>query len=181
MASDILGGSKVKVGSVAGFPLGAETTKIKLAQAENVIFDGADEVDMVADIASIIQHDRNYLFGELSSMRKLCHSMKPKVVLKVIIEAPALTDEQKVFACKVAEEAGVDFVKTSTGFHKAGGATVKDVELIAQNVTACKIKASGGIRDAKQTLDLIKAGADRIGTSASIHIIEQFRGGLAQK
>ena len=175
LAAEVLHGTNVKVGSVAGFPLGADTTKIKTAQAKEVIFAGADEVDMVADIASIVQGDHGYLYNEISELLKVCRSMRPAVTLKVIIEAAALTTQQKIFACKAVEEAGADFVKTSTGFHSAGGASVDDVRLIKENTQRCKIKASAGIRTAKQAIELLEAGADRLGTSASVQIIGQFR------
>ncbi len=168
---------KVKVGSVAGFPLGADSTKIKAAQAEDCIFAGADEVDMVADLAAIIEGDTRYLSNQLMAVLKVCRSMKPAVCLKVIIEAAALTREQKIFACQIADKCGVDFVKTSTGMHSAGGATVEDVKLMKEFAPNCKVKASGGIRTAKQALEMLEAGADRIGTSSSVQIINEFRAG----
>jgi deoxyribose-phosphate aldolase len=103
--------------------------------------------------------------------------MTPVVPLKVIIESAALTDEQKVFACQVAQDVGVDFIKTSTGLNPAGGATVEDVKLMAQTAPKCRIKAAGGIRTAKEALDMIEAGASRIGTSASVQIVEELSGG----
>lgn len=174
LTADILHGKGVKIDGVAGFPFGADSVKIKAAQAEDVIMAGADEVDMVADIASILTGDRKYLTDDIKAVLKVCHSMRPAVVLKVIIEAAALTDEQIIFACKVAREAGADFVKTSTGYHPAGGAAVENVKLMAQSAPNCKIKAAGGIRTAQQVLDMIAAGASRIGTSASVDIINQF-------
>jgi deoxyribose-phosphate aldolase len=177
LASDILHGSQVKVGSVIGFPLGAESTSIKTAQARELIFAGADEVDMVADIGAIIEFDRGYFSNELSCVLKVCRSMRPSVVLKVIIESAALTGDQKVFACGICQQAGVDFIKTSTGLNPAGGANVEDVKLMAEAAPGCRIKAAGGIKTASQALELIKAGASRIGTSSSVQIIEEFRKG----
>jgi deoxyribose-phosphate aldolase len=177
LASDILLRSEVKVGSVVGFPLGAESTTIKTAQATELIFAGADEVDMVADISAIVELDRDYFLNDLNSVLKACRSMRPAVVLKVIIESAALTDEQKVFACEICQRAGVDFIKTSTGLNPAGGASAEDVKLMAQTAPGCRIKAAGGIRTASQALAMIEAGASRIGTSASIQIIEEFRKG----
>src|SRR4030042_2903443 len=177
LAAEQLHGSGVKVGSVAGFPLGADTTKIKAAQAEDCIFAGADEVDMVADLAAIIEGDAKYLSNQLLAVLKVCRSMKPTVCLKVIIEAAALTREQKIFACKIADKCGVDFVKTSTGMSPAGGATVEDVKLMKEYAPNCKVQASGGIRTAKQALELLEAGADRIGTSSGVEIINEFRAG----
>lgn len=175
--ADQLRGSVVKVGSVAGFPLGADSTKIKVAQARDVIFAGADEVDMVADLAAIIEADQAYLAEQLAAVLKVCRSMRPAVVLKVIIEASALSQEQKIFACRVCQEVGVDFIKTSTGLNPAGGAALADVKLMKEVAPNCKIKAAGGIRTAKQALDMLTAGAERIGTSSSVQIVKQFRAG----
>jgi len=177
LAADLLHGSGVAVGGVVSLPVGADFTKVKVLQAKEAILAGADEVDMVADLAAIIEGDEKYLSRQLEAVRKVCHSMRPKVLLKVIIEAAALTSEQKIFACRIADEVGVDFVKTSTGMHPAGGATVEDVRLMKEHAGNCKVKASGGIRTAKQALEMLDAGADRIGTSSSVAIIEQFRAG----
>jgi deoxyribose-phosphate aldolase len=180
LAAKQLHGCRTKVGSVVGFPLGADSTKIKVAQAEDCIFAGADEIDMVADLAAIIEDDAKYLSNQLRAVLKVCRSMKPAVYLKVIIEAATLTDEQKIFACRIADEAGVDFVKTSTSMNPAGGATVEDVKLMKEYAPNCKIKAAGGIRTAKQALEMLEAGADRIGTSSGVEIINQFRTGRLQ-
>ena len=177
LASDILHGSEVKVGSVIGFPLGTESTSIKAAQATKLIFAGADEVDMVADIGAIIEFNRKYFLNELSCVLKVCRSMRPSVVLKVIIESAALARDQKIFACGLCQQEGVDFIKTSTGLNPAGGANVEDVKLMAEAAPECRIKAAGGIRTAREALELIEAGASRIGTSASVQIIEEFRKG----
>ncbi|MEN6424472.1 MAG: deoxyribose-phosphate aldolase, partial [Phycisphaerales bacterium] len=106
---------------------------------------------------------------------RACRTMRPPVLLKVIIESAALTTEQKVFACRIAEQAGVDFLQTSTGFHPAGGATVEDVALMKQTAPRCKIKASGGIKTAQQAVAMLDAGAERIGTSAGVAIMEELR------
>ncbi|MBN2020109.1 MAG: deoxyribose-phosphate aldolase [Sedimentisphaerales bacterium] len=178
VVADLLHGSQAAVGGVVSFPLGNDFTKIKAAQAKELIMAGADEIDMMADIAAIIEGNERYLARQLEAVRKVCHSMRPKVLLKVIIEAAALTTEQKIFVCKIADKVGVDFVKTSTGTHHAGGATVEDVKLMKEYAPHCKIKASGGIRTAKEALAFLEAGADRIGTSSSVQIIEQFKTGL---
>jgi deoxyribose-phosphate aldolase len=177
LVSELLAGSKVAVGGVVSLPLGADTTKIKLAQAKEVIFAGADEIDMVADIAAIIEGDSSYLLNQLQAVLKVCRSMRPIVLLKVIIESAALTREQKIFACQIAEQAGVDFMKTSTGLHPAGGATIEDIKLMKETAPSCKIKAAGGIRTAKQALEMLQAGAERIGTSSGVQIIKQLRAG----
>ena len=177
LAADKLQGSKVKVGGVVSLPLGADSTKIKVAQTREIIFAGADEVDMVADLAAIIEGDSNYLTRQLQSVLEACRSMRPPVLLKVIIESAALTREQKIFACEIADKCGVDFVKTSTGMNPAGGATIEDIKLMKEAAPNCKIKAAGGIRTAKQAMEFIEAGAERIGTSSGVQIINEFRAG----
>jgi len=111
----------------------------------------------------------------LASVLKVCRSMRPAVVLKVIIESAALNNEQKIFACRITQQVGVDFIKTSSGLHPAGGATVEDIKLMKETAPACKIKAAGGIRTAKQALEMLAAGAQRIGTSSGVQIIEEFK------
>ncbi len=175
LAADQLEGTAVKVGAVAGFPLGADTTEIKAAQAREAVRNGADEVDMVADLAAIIANDASYLLHQLHTVHQACRSMRPAVLLKVIIEAAVLTPEQKVFACRMAQQAGADFVKTSTGLHPAGGAKVEDVRLMKESAPQCKVKAAGGIRTAQQAIALLQAGADRIGTSSGVAIIRELR------
>ena len=155
--------------------MGAESTAIKVAQAKDAIFEGADEIDMVADLAALVEGDSKYLLGQLRSVLKACRAMRPPVVLKVIVESAALTADQKRFACRVAQMAGVDFIKTSTGFHPAGGATVEDVAFLKAEAPQCRIKAAGGIQTARQVLDMLGAGAERIGTSHSVEIIRQWR------
>jgi deoxyribose-phosphate aldolase len=175
LAADQLHGSQVAVGGVVSLPLGADSTKIKVAQAREAIFAGADEIDMVADLAAIIEGDSPYLSRQLQAVLKVCRSMRPPVLLKVIIESAALRREQKIFICEIADKCGVDFVKTSTGMNPAGGATVEDIKLMKENAPNCKIKAAGGIRTAKQALEMLEAGADRIGTSSSVEIINEFK------
>ena len=177
LAVDRLYNSNVKVCSVVSFPHGADSTKIKAAHAKDAIFYGADEIDMVADLAAIVEGKSKYLFSQLQAVLRVCRSMSAKVVLKVIIEAAALNFEQKLFACRTAETAGVDFIKTSTGLHPAGGATIEDVKLIKETAPNCKIKAAGGIKTAKDALAMLKAGADRIGTSSGVQIINEFKAG----
>lgn len=179
-AAERLHGSRVQVGGVVSLPLGADSTKIKVVQAKEAIFAGADEIDMVADLAAIIEGDSKYLRDQLQAVLNVCRSMRPPVVLKVIIESAALSNEQKVFACQIADGCGVDFVKTSTGLHAAGGATVDDIKLMKEAAPNCKIKAAGRIRTAKQAIEMLEAGAERIGTSAGVQIVEQFRTGRLQ-
>ncbi len=175
--ADRLTGTGVKTAAAISLPSGADTTKIKASAAKEAIFDGADEIDMVADLAAIVENDQRYLSGQFSAVQKVCRAMKPSVILKVIIESAALTLDQKLFACRIADICGVDFIKTSTGMHPAGGATLDDVRLIKETAPNCKVKASGGIKTAKQAIEFLEAGADRIGTSSGVEIINQFRAG----
>lgn len=177
LVADLLAGSKVAVGGVVSLPLGADSTKIKVAQAREAIYAGADEIDMVADLTAIVEGDSNYLADQLASVLKVCRSMRPAVVLKVIIESAALSDEQIIFACRIAQGVGVDFIKTSTGLHPAGGATVEDIKLMKETAPGCKIKAAGGIKTAKQVIEMLAAGAQRIGTSSGVQIMKEFNAG----
>jgi deoxyribose-phosphate aldolase len=174
LCADILHTNGVKVCTVAGFPLGANMARVKAFDADLAIASGADEIDMVADLASIIAGDENYLLNDVRTVLKICQSVRPFVILKVIIESAALTDEQIVFACRVLQRAGADFIKTSTGLHPAGGAKIEHIRLIAQSAPGCKIKAAGGIRTTADTLAMIEAGACRIGATKSIDIINGF-------
>ena len=174
LCADLLHGTDVKVVSVAGFPFGTDSPRIKALQAEEVIMDGADEVDMVADLAAVIDGDRKRLQDDMAAVLKVCQSMKPEVILKVIIEPSALNHEQIRFVCDAAQAVGVDFVKSNTGFHKTGGAKLDEVKLMIESAPHCRVKASAGITTAEQALAFVEAGVSRIGASASVQIIEQF-------
>ncbi len=174
LCADILQGSGVCVCTVAGFPLGGSVARVKAHEADLAIASGADEIDMVADLAAILSGDSAYLLNDIRTVLRPCRAVRPHVGLKVIIESAALTDEQITFACKVAQDAGAAFVKTSTGFHPAGGAKVEHVRLMAAAAPQCKVKASGGIKTAADALAMIEAGAARIGASASVAILDQF-------
>jgi len=175
LVAERLAGSKVAIGGVVSLPLGANSTNVKVVQARDAIFAGADEIDMVADLAAVIEGDSRYLLGQLRAVLKVCRSMRPAVSFKLIIESAALSDDQKIFACRIAQQAGVDFVKTSTRSHPAGGATLEAVKLMGESAPACKVKAAGGIRTAKQALEMLAAGAQRIGTSSGVRIMEEFK------
>ena len=172
--ANLLHGTDVKVVSVAGFPFGTDSPRIKALQAEEVIMAGADEVDIVADLAAVIDGDRKRLQDDMAAVLKVCQSMKPEVILKVIIEASALNHEQIRFVCDAAQAVGVDFVKSNTGFHKTGGAKLDEVKLMIESAPHCRVKASAGITTAEQALAFVEAGVSRIGASASVQIIEQF-------
>ncbi len=162
--------SGVKVCTVIGFPLGANVTKVKVYEAKKAISDGADELDVVLNIGKFKEKKYNYIIKELSKIVKLCGN---KLITKVIIETCYLTKEEILKALEVIYEAGVDFVKTSTGYGKAG-AQLDDVKMIKD---ACnnklKIKASGGIKTLAQVKEFISAGADRIGTSSGVSIVTE--------
>jgi deoxyribose-phosphate aldolase len=172
LAAAHLRGTPIKVGTVVGFPLGANLTVTKLAEAEAVIRLGAHEVDAVLNIAALKARDRALVQTEMRSLAQLAHSRG--AILKVILENAYLNQEEKILACALALEAGADFVKTSTGF-AASGATAADVVLM-RGVVGLKlgVKAAGGIRTAAQFMDLVEAGANRIGASASVQIVREL-------
>lgn len=161
--------SPVLTCSVVGFPLGATPTDVKVFEARGATLDGADEVDMVINIASARAGDHGALLEDISAVAEAVHA--GGAILKVIIEAALLSDEQKTLACRAAVEAGADFVKTSTGFN-GGGATADDVALMRAAVgPAIGVKASGGVRSRDDAEAMIAAGASRIGASSGIAIV----------
>ena len=167
LASECLAGTGVKVCTVIGFPLGMNLTKTKIEEAELCISQGADEIDMVINVGMLKAGHDDYVREEI----KLLKEVAGKLVLKVIIETCLLTDEEKVRACRLAKEAGADFVKTSTGF-STGGATVHDVKLMRETVgPEMGVKASGGVRTHEDLIAMVEAGANRIGTSNGTKII----------
>jgi len=169
MCSELLKDSQVKVCTVIGFPLGAATTEIKRAEAEQALQNGAQEIDMVINIGMLKQGDYDYVFNDINQV--VLAGKKYNALCKVIIETALLTDEEKVKACLISKEAKADFVKTSTGFSK-GGATAGDVALMKYVVgSTVGVKASGGIRTAEDAKLMIERGADRIGASASVKIV----------
>lgn len=167
MVSKALEGSNVHTCSVIGFPLGAMKTEAKVFEAKEAIKDGADEIDMVLHIGKLIDRDEEYIVQDIKAVKDAIGGK----VLKVIIETSLLEQEEKISACRLALEAGADFVKTSTGF-STGGATLEDVLLMKEIVgDRMKIKASGGIYSYDDALAFIRAGADRIGASRSVDIV----------
>ena len=164
-----LKGSNVKVCTVVGFPLGAVDACIKAYETKLAIEAGADEIDMVINIGALKDGAYDVVKDDIRAVKDVCDDNN--VILKVIIETCLLTDEEKVKACEISLEAGADFVKTSTGF-STGGATVEDVKLMRKVVgDNAYVKASGGIRDKDTALAMIEAGADRLGTSATVAIV----------
>ena len=159
----------LKVACVVGFPSGAVKANVKAFEAKQAIADGADEIDMVINIALAKEAKFDQVEDEIRAVRAEIPAGK---ILKVIIESAALTDEEIVAVCRAAVAAGADFVKTSTGFHPAGGASVHAVELMRQTVGEnVGVKASGGIRDAQTAIAMIEAGANRLGVSATAAIL----------
>ncbi|HHX74223.1 MAG TPA: deoxyribose-phosphate aldolase [Firmicutes bacterium] len=166
-AAKLLAGSKIGIATVAGFPLGANTVKIKMLEAREAIANGATEIDMVMNIGALKERQIDYITKEI---RLVKHNIGDKI-LKVIIETGLLTPEEKRLATLAVKEAGADMIKTSTGF--AGGATIEDVLLIKETAPGLKIKASGGIRDFNTAQEFIALGVERIGTSSARAIVEQ--------
>jgi deoxyribose-phosphate aldolase len=167
-----LRGTPVVVGTVIGFPLGANLTVSKLFEAEAALRSGAHELDMVINIGALKSRERALVQNEMRSAVRLAH--EHGAILKVILENGFLTQEQKILACSLAAEAKVDFVKTSTGFGPSG-ATAADVALMRGVVGLdIGVKAAGGIRTAAQFTDMVEAGANRIGTSASVEIVREL-------
>ncbi|MDR2768401.1 MAG: deoxyribose-phosphate aldolase [Treponema sp.] len=164
-----LKGSGVKCAAVIGFPLGANTSFIKAAEATDAIKNGAEEVDMVINIGALKDREYDVVYNDILAVVSAAH---PQALVKVIIETGLLTDEEKVAACVLAKRAGADFVKTCSGF-SGGTATVEDIKLMRQVVGAgVGVKASTGVNDRKICDDMIKAGATRMGTSKGIRIVK---------
>lgn len=172
-ASELLGDSGVNVCTVIGFPLGATSTAAKVAEVKQAYADGCDEFDMVIAVGALKEGRLDYVLKDIASVVKAAEGK----TVKVIIETAYLTDEEKVTACRIASKAGAHFVKTCTGFSNAkdapNKATVHDIALMRAHINVdMKVKASGGIRSLEDAVALIKAGADRLGTSAGVKIME---------
>lgn len=169
LAHQELKNTDVKVCTVIGFPLGANTTEVKVFEAKDAIEKGAQEIDMVINIAMLKDKEYDYVENEI---HQIVEAAKDKAIVKVIIEACLLTDEEKIKACELSQKAGADFVKTSTGF-STGGATVHDIALMRKTVGAeMGVKASGGVHTHEEALAMVEAGANRIGASASVKLLK---------
>ena len=170
LCAKLLEGSPVKVCTVIGFPLGATAPEVKAFEATNAIDHGATEIDMVINIGALKARDLELVAKDIRGVVMATHARGG--IVKVIIEATLLTDEEKTIACLLSKEAGADFVKTSTGF-TSGGATVHDVALMRKAVgSEMGVKASGGVRTYEDAEKMVKAGATRIGASAGVKIIQ---------
>ena len=167
-----LAGSDVKVCTVIGFPLGANEPAVKAMEAALAVDEGAEEVDMVINIGKAKEKDFAYIQEEIAKVKQASR----EALLKVIIESSALSDDEIIGCCKAAMAAKADYVKTSTGFHKTGGASAHAVSLMRQTVgETMGVKASGGIHSLAEAQEMIEAGASRIGCSASVAIMEEAK------
>lgn len=174
--SEMLKNSSVLACTVIGFPHGTQTTVAKVAEAVEAVENGADELDMVINVGHLKDGNDDYVKEEIQAVVEAADK-----VVKVIIEASVLTDDEKVRACRLAEEAGADFVKTSTGY-AGGGATTADVELMRKTVSnSLQVKASGGIGTLEECLKMLEAGADRIGASRTKDILAELDAQPAQR
>jgi deoxyribose-phosphate aldolase len=177
LAVEKLRGSGVKVAAVVGFPLGATLTSVKRAEAQAVIVAGAEEVDMVMNVGAMRSGDHETVENDIRGVVEVCRA--GGAILKVILENAYLSNEEKVEACRIVQRAGADFVKTSTGFGPTS-ATADDVRLMRQTVgPEMGVKAAGGIRNLADAVTMLDAGATRLGTSASIAILEEAAAALA--
>ncbi|HRM59181.1 MAG TPA: deoxyribose-phosphate aldolase [Megamonas funiformis] len=169
LAHQELKNTDVKVCTVIGFPLGANTTEVKVFETKDAIEKGAQEIDMVINIAMLKDKEYDYVENEI---HQIVEAAKDKAIVKIIIETCLLTDEEKIKACELSQKAGADFVKTSTGF-STGGATVHDIALMRKTVGAeMGVKASGGVHTHEEALAMVEAGATRIGASASVKLLK---------
>lgn len=172
LARTHLRGSDIKVSAVAGFPLGAMSSAAKLAETRDSLDNGASEIDVVINIGALKDQRYDYILSELSALAELCHSRN--ALLKVITETCLLTENEITEACRLVMKSGADFIKTSTGF-SSGGAEVRDVRLMKKIIgNKIMIKASGGIRTLETAEAMIEAGADRLGCSASVEIMDKY-------
>ncbi|EGW35964.1 deoxyribose-phosphate aldolase [Desulfosporosinus sp. OT] len=173
LAAKLLKDSAVLVCTVIGFPLGSTSTAAKAFEAQEAVKNGAMEVDMVINVGALKERREDDVFQDISAVVEAAREANPKAITKVIIETCYLNDEEKILACKLAKKAGAHFVKTSTGFG-SGGANAHDISLMRQTVgTEMGVKASGGIKNLQQVLEMVEAGASRIGASAGVDIVKE--------
>ncbi|MGM9857712.1 MAG: deoxyribose-phosphate aldolase [Bacilli bacterium] len=169
LCAKLLKDSNVKVCTVIGFPLGATLPSVKVYETKEAVREGADEIDMVINVSQLKAKNDAYVYQEIKDIKAACDGK----LLKVIIETCLLTDEEKVRACELSVKAGADFVKTSTGF-STGGATAEDIALMRKTVGPhIGVKASGGVRTHEDMVKMVKAGANRIGTSNGVKLLEK--------
>ncbi len=172
LAADELLSAQVKVCTVVGFPLGANLSRLKIAEADAAVSDGARELDMVINVGALRSRDYHAVYKEIADLADVAHASG--AILKVILETSLLTKEEKSTASRLARDAKADFVKTSTGF-SSGGATVEDVALLRESVgEKLGVKASGGVRSLAALRQMVEAGASRIGTSSGVAILQEL-------
>ncbi|KAJ1855144.1 hypothetical protein H4R99_002701 [Coemansia sp. RSA 1722] len=176
LATKELQSTTVDVGTVIGFPHGTTSTQAKVTESLQALSDGAVELDMVLNIGKLKSNDIDYVRQDIQAVVNAAKQKLEKCCVKVILECSLLTDEEKIKACKAAQEAGADYVKTSTGF-STGGATLEDLRLMrgCTDPDCVKVKASGGIRSLDDLIACLQAGADRIGASATAAIVDEMR------
>ncbi len=161
-------GDRLQICTVIGFPNGYNSTRAKVLETEDAVANGADEIDMVINIGRLKEGNSEYVLNEIKEIRKACEGK----ILKVIIETCLLTDEEKIEMCKLVTEAKADYIKTSTGFSKAG-ATKEDIKLFSEHIGKdVKMKAAGGISNIQDAEDFINLGAERLGTSRIVKIVK---------
>ncbi len=171
-AKEYINNKNVKICTVIGFPLGANTKESKIYETKNAISIGANEIDMVANLPAFFNNDYNYVENEIKEIKKICKDNN--VILKVIVETCLLNYDQKKLISKIVSNCGADFIKTSTGF-SSYGATIEDVKTLKENVSPnVYVKASGGIKTLKSLIEMLEAGATRIGTSSAINILKEI-------
>lgn len=175
LAAELLRGSDVAVGTVVGFPHGSQTTAVKVFEAKEAIANGATELDMVINIGELRSGHTEHVGSEIRAVVDVARQSDRPVLVKVILENAYLTDEQKVQGCKLVEQAGADFVKTSTGFAPSG-ATIEDLKLMRASVgPQVQVKAAGGVRTLEALLAVIDVGVTRCGATATATILDDFR------
>ena len=178
LAVEELSATSVRVCTVVGFPLGANETRTKIAEADTALAQGAKELDMVQNIGALRSRNYHLVYKEIADLADIAHASG--AILKVILETSLLTDEEKERACRLAVDAKADFVKTSTGF-SAAGATVEDITLM-RNIVGDQlgVKASGGVRTLAALRNMVNAGASRIGTSSGVSILEELANSITE-
>ena len=170
------GRTRPAVVAVVGFPLVASLTASKVDETRRAIDDGATEIDMAVPLGALIAGDSKTVRMDIESVARAVHQPPGRRILKVILETAVLTDPQIILGCRCCAEGEADYVKTSTGFHASGGATVEHVRLLHRHAAPLKVKAAGGIRTAVAARAMLEAGAVRLGTSAGVSILRELRG-----
>lgn len=169
--ADRLAHGETAVATVVGFPLGASATEVKAFETVTAIEQGAREIDMVVNLGALLDGDRDLVTRDIRGVVESARGADRSAIVKVILETAALNEQQIALGCACCVDAGADYVKTSTGFHAGGGATVETVALLREHAPGLKVKAAGGIRDLPTALGMIEAGADRLGASAGVAIV----------